>query len=151
MTIQRFLSPRKWRRLGWAGFPLLVEVVGSYYFFRTLEDEPLPESLERLSRARPKKRTDPKELVRVVDWFLQPIHGASRCRPRAAVLFRMLSRRDFDPVVVFGVSRKSKELDGHAWVLLDQEPLGEWEDPREKFVETYRYPGNGEWRRESGE
>ena len=138
------MSPWKWRRLGWARVPLLVEVASSYLIYRQIGSTPLPEFLARLSRASAKKQRDPKELVHVTDWFLQPIHGSSRCMPRAAVLFRMLNRRGFEPTVVYGVSKSGGELDGHAWVLLGGDPLGEWEDPRGKFVETYRYPVDNE-------
>jgi len=86
---------------------------------------------------------DPLDLVRVVDWFLHPIYGTSRCMPRAMILFGMLCRRGFDVTVVYGVSTSPEELDGHAWVLLCGEPLGETEDPRTRFVETYRYSVGG--------
>ncbi len=141
-----FLSPRRWRRLGWFGLPILAEVAHSYYVYQSMEGAPLPDTLERLSNARrkvTKDPLDPLELVRVVDWFLHPIYGTSRCLPRAMILFCMLCRRGFDATVVYGVSTGREELDGHAWVLLSGEPLGESEDPRAKYVETYRYPMSG--------
>lgn len=152
MNTRVFLSPRRWRQLGWSGLPLLAEVMRSYFVYQMMDAEALPVSLQRLSKASPRERGEPEELVRITDWFLHPIHGASRCMPRAAILFRMLSRRGFDPTVVYGVARGERELDGHAWVLLGGEPLGEWDDPSRKFVETYRYSGKGKgkWEKAKG-
>jgi hypothetical protein len=58
----------------------------------------------------------------------------------------MLVRRGYEPTIIFGVAKgegDDEALDGHAWVLLDGEPLSENEDPRTKFVETYRYAAKG--------
>lgn len=135
-----YLSPRRWWRLGISGLPLLVEVASAYRLYLSASSSPLPELIRRMGTARPKASLDCDELVRVTDWFLYPMYGPSRCMPRALMLYRMLSRRGLSPTVVFGVTGEGKSFDGHAWVLLDGEPLAENDDPRQKYVETYRFP-----------
>ena len=140
-TLKAYLSPRRLRRLGWPGARMLAEVIRAYRLYEDLEEEPLPEMLEKMTSAKPRPPRDPADLVRVVDWYLHPRYGRDRCMPRTVILLRMLDRRGFDAEAVFGASKKESDLDSHAWIELEGEPLAEHEDPRTNYTETYRFSG----------
>jgi hypothetical protein len=139
MLVKAHFSPRRLGRLGWPGIRRLPEVARAYRLYNKLDGAPLPDMLERMTTASSRPPCDPVDLAVVVDWFLHPMYKGDRCMPRTCILLRMLKRRGYDAAAVFGVSKGDTDLDGHAWIELEGEPLAEHTEPREKYRETFRH------------
>jgi hypothetical protein len=63
------------------------------------------------------------------------------CLTRAITLYYFLRRAGLDLTLCFGMGDMGGKLVGHCWLLKDQEPYLERQDPRLLYVETYRFPG----------
>lgn len=55
------------------------------------------------------------------------IHGLVRatCLPRALAVYGVLRRRGLQPELKLGVRRKDQEIEAHAWVELEGQPLAQ--------------------------
>jgi len=105
----------------------------------------LPKALEFVSGknvAENQDRADlDKRLANTLDqllsadvFFLRP-----KCWKRAAVLRRYLSKNGIPTTIVFGVRKDATgNLDGHAWLEFEGQPILEKASP--EYVVTYRYP-----------
>jgi hypothetical protein len=54
-----------------------------------------------------------------------PRPDQGRCLQRSLLLYRFLSENSAAPRLVIGVSRTAGRVEGHAWVLVDDAPVGE--------------------------
>jgi hypothetical protein len=63
---------------------------------------------------------------------LRPDQG--RCLQRSLLLYRFLSENSAAPRLVIGVSRTAGRVEGHAWVLVDDAPVGEPPNIARAFV-----------------
>jgi hypothetical protein len=108
---------------------------------------PLPRALE-LVAAKSKGRTTKDEtrmndLARAMDSLLRTELFVFKpsCWKRAAVLHRYLTLNGIDSRIVFGVRRGPKgEVDGHAWLESNGEPILEAAAPNYKV--TYTFPSD---------
>ena len=80
------------------------------------------------------------DLARVIDLLLSADILMFRpvCWKRAAVLHRYLSRNGTPTRIIFGVRNESGEVDGHAWLEADGQPILETTPPN--YVVTYSFP-----------
>lgn len=65
------------------------------------------------------------------------------CLERSLVAYRYLSRSGGDPILVSGVRRGGTGIQGHAWVLLDGEPVHEPAETLQEFVPVVRFGRGG--------
>ena len=81
------------------------------------------------------------DLARAIDLLLSADILMFRpvCWKRAAVLHRYLSRNGIPTRIIFGVRNESGEVDGHAWLEADGQPILETTPPN--YVVTYSFPG----------
>ena len=109
---------------------------------------PLPRALRIVAGPeRPGKRSSDlnlqERLARSIDLLLaadvlvfKPI-----CWKRAAVLHRYLAQNGIATRIIFGVRNQANgEVDGHAWLELDGEPILEKSPPQ--YIVTYRFPSD---------
>jgi hypothetical protein len=63
------------------------------------------------------------------------------CVPRGLALFAQLTRHGYGATFVSGVRRTDGSLEGHAWVLVDGEPVEAQgsPDPASIYAEQFRY------------
>ena len=100
-------------------------------------------------RPRPGARLAPAEAAafsRRIDGWLAAGRPFVRpgCLTRGIARYWLLRRAGADVELRFGLSRTAAggvAGDGHCWLTLAGEPLGEPRDPRELYVETFRLPG----------
>jgi len=80
------------------------------------------------------------DLARAIDLLLSADFLMFRpvCWKRAAVLHRYLSRNGEPTRIIFGVRNESGEVDGHAWLEADGQPILETTPPN--YVVTYSFP-----------
>ena len=83
---------------------------------------------------------DRDDLARAIDLLLSADFLMFRpvCWKRAAVLHRYLSRNGEPTRIIFGVRNESGEVDGHAWLEADGQPILETTPPN--YVVTYSFP-----------
>ena len=81
-----------------------------------------------------------EDLARAIDLLLSAdfLMFKPICWKRAAVLHRYLSRNGTRTRIVFGVRNESGEVDGHAWLEADGQPILESTPPN--YVVTYNFP-----------
>ena len=68
-----------------------------------------------------------------------PRFGVGECLVRSFVLYSLLRRFAFDPVLFIGGRLAKGDLDCHSWIEVDGEPLCEFNNPRGKFKVLYVY------------
>ena len=80
------------------------------------------------------------DLARVIDQLLSAdfLMFKPICWKRAAVLHRYLSRNGTQTRIIFGVRNDSGEVDGHAWLEADGQPILETTPP--DYLVTYSFP-----------
>jgi hypothetical protein len=80
------------------------------------------------------------DLARAIDQLLSAdlLMFKPICWKRAAVLHRYLSRNGIPTRIIFGVRNESGEVDGHAWLEADGQPILEKDPPN--YVVTYSFP-----------
>ena len=109
---------------------------------------PLP-WLVRIAWSVRRKAADDRELARIVRLTagvpaLRPIRGRDNCLERSLLAYRYLSRAGAAPVLVSGVSRRGEKIAGHAWVLLDGEPVHESAAALAEFLPVVQFGCQGE-------
>jgi hypothetical protein len=100
------------------------------------------EELLEPRRVRPGSRADVHRVAEHVDRILaaRPPLVRQGCLTRGLTMYYFLRRAGADVRLVFGIGRPAGALDGHCWIVLDDEPYRERRDPRAVFAETYRIP-----------
>jgi hypothetical protein len=68
-----------------------------------------------------------------------PRFGVGECLIRSLVLYNLLSRFAYDPVLVIGGRLAKDDLDCHSWIEVDGEPLCESNNPHRSFKVFYAY------------
>jgi len=68
-----------------------------------------------------------------------PRFGVGECLVRSLVLYNLLSRFAYDPVLVIGGRLVGGDLDCHSWIEVDGEPLCEFNNPHRNFKVLYVY------------
>jgi hypothetical protein len=109
---------------------------------------PLPRALELVAAKSKGRATKPSEetmneLARAMDSLLRAELFVFKpsCWKRAAVLHRYLTLNGISSRIVFGVRRGPKgEVDGHAWLESNGEPILEATAPNYKV--TYAFPSD---------
>ena len=81
----------------------------------------------------------------------RPFGREGDCLDRGLVNFRFLSRADLAPRLVLGVRRDGGRVDGHAWVVVKGEPVGESSSSVERFVPIAVFGRGGEPERVAGQ
>ena len=102
----------------------------------------LPRAL-RIVAGNPKRSraaTNRDDLARAIDQLLSAdfLMFKPICWKRAAVLHRYLTRNGIPTRIIFGVRNESGEVDGHAWLEADGQPILENTPPN--YVVTYSFP-----------
>lgn len=84
------------------------------------------------------------DLVYYVDrWLgLFPYNTKGNCFPRSLALYRFARRSGYAVTFFCGVRRESSGLDGHAWLMLDDQPFYESGQNWQRFTVTYSYPAD---------
>ena len=102
----------------------------------------LPRALEIVAGNGKAKRIEATEdeLAHTIDLLLATDFLMFRpvCWKRAAVLHRYLSRNGEPTRIIFGVRNESGEVDGHAWLEANGQPILENTPPN--YVVTYSFP-----------
>ncbi len=98
--------------------------------------EPKQRSLERLFST--------KRLVQIANGAVRrgPRFGVGECFIRSLVLYSLLRRFAYEPVLLIGGRLSGGAVASHSWIEVDGEPIGEREDPRHVFSVLYRYGMN---------
>lgn len=97
-----------------------------------------------LERGREPHAVEPEVVERILAYVETAIaKGAplvrGGCLTRGLARYYFLRRAGFDVSLHFGMGRvgKGKEFAGHCWLVKDDEPYFEKEDPRPLFIEMY--------------
>lgn len=109
----------------------LARLAGPYALLRVLTHHVRLETLVRWAWREPSRAPFRRDAQTVAAHAraLSRLCGASRdCLPRSLLLYRELSRRGADPRLRIGFLRAGAALVGHAWIVLNGEPLGEPRD-----------------------
>jgi hypothetical protein len=104
---------------------------------------PLPRVLSML-RPEGKVREaplSPGRLVQIADAAVRigPHFGVGECLLRSLVLYNLLCRAAYKPILVIGGRLCEGQLDCHCWIELDGNSLCEFNDPRERFKLLYTF------------
>jgi hypothetical protein len=70
---------------------------------------------------------------------LGPRFGVGECLVRSLVLYHLLRRFAFNPVLLIGGRLSEGRFDGHCWIEVDGRSLCEFNDPRRNFKLFYRF------------
>jgi Transglutaminase-like superfamily len=65
------------------------------------------------------------------------------CLTRGLTRYYFLRRAGVDVALCFGIGRLGKEFMGHCWLVNNEEPFLELEDPRPRYAEMYRISREG--------
>ena len=81
------------------------------------------------------------ELAHIVNALSRraPRFGVGECLIRSFVLYSLLRRFAYDPVLLIGIRFAKNNLDCHSWIEVDGEPLCEFNNPRSNFKVLYVY------------
>jgi galactokinase len=86
------------------------------------------ETLVRLMRRRPRRRRhDGAGVGRIVHVAHRTLRSAGRdnCLERSLLVYRYLSAAGAEPVLVIGARTGTSGVEGHVWLLVDGDPVGE--------------------------
>jgi hypothetical protein len=72
-----------------------------------------------------------------------PRFGVGECLVRSLVLYHLLRRAAYNPVLLIGARLCNGEFDGHCWIEVDGKSLCEFNDPRHVFKLVYRFEAQG--------
>lgn len=88
---------------------------------------PLPRLVRIMESSRQRARNAARErrVIRVAWWVsrLQLLRFPDNCLERSLLTYRFLSLAGADPHLMIGVARGDSGVLGHAWVVLDGEPV----------------------------
>jgi hypothetical protein len=70
---------------------------------------------------------------------LGPRFGVGECLVRSLVLYNLLRRAAFEPVLLIGGRLVEGRLDCHCWIEVDGKSINESNDPRKAFKLLYRF------------
>jgi hypothetical protein len=128
------------RMMGWVlALPLLKRVL------------PLP-ALVRLVWVRPTPGTRDVERERRVAALVRRLYGSSlvrldeNCLERSLLTYRLLARLNASPELVTGVRKQGDAVVGHAWVMVDGQPVGEPPESIEGFAPVLTFDPRGRLR-----
>jgi Transglutaminase-like superfamily len=105
---------------------------------------PLPHVLWMLEPKRKRRSScDPLELARIAGAAVRlgPRLGVGECLLRSLVLYNLLRRSAYDPVLVIGGRLSEDRLQGHCWIEIDGKPIGEPSDPGH-VARIFVHPGS---------
>ena len=105
------------RMLGWA---LLLPALKSLL--------PLPRLVRLVYRGGRRARCEKREqqIASLTRWIHRPLVPRDRgCLQRSLLAYRFLSEADADPHLFVGVRKEGNIVLGHAWVVVDGQPIGE--------------------------
>ena len=104
---------------------------------------PVPQVLKALE---PRKRyrsssLTVSELAHLVNAVSRrgPRFGVGACFIRSLMLYNVLRRFAYDPVLLIGGKLNEGDLECHCWIEVDGEPLCEFNSPRRKFEVFYAH------------
>lgn len=105
-------------------------------------------SLSRQERLLEPRRAHPFDPAREA-WIANEVDGLLAigrplvrpgCLTRGLTHYYFLRRAGVDVRLVYGISAREAEPEGHCWLVRDGEPYLERVDPRRRFLETYSIP-----------
>lgn len=105
------------------------------------------ERLVRLAWHAPRTGRDrafERQLVERVDMLGRLTGAQADCLPRSLLLYRELSKRSADPRLFLGFAGDGRPLVGHAWVVIDGEPLGEADATLSSMTAVCAFGARGE-------
>jgi hypothetical protein len=108
---------------------------------RKLADAALPELLRSITPRAPSRalsRVQAERAIGRAEWLIARLLPPETCLFRALGRYAALRRGGLAARFVMGVGPARDDIDGHAWVELDDAPWAEQVDAR--FVETFVYP-----------
>jgi hypothetical protein len=136
--------------------PIMIRLVEKYWMVLhvglvvlwvrlSLRVKSLPLVLDRLTPRSMRGRPDEAvmgDLVYYVDRWLQlfPYNKKGNCFPRSLALYWFARRLGYPVLFQCGVRKEVSNLDGHAWLTLDQQPFHEIGQHWQRFTVTFSYP-----------
>jgi hypothetical protein len=135
-------------------FPLTIELAGWRLLLPLLKRAVALNTLTRImwsergARAAGDRRES--ELQRM-NWIIATggrILISSNCLERSLVLYRLFSRAGAEPRLVLGTAAEGRPVEGHVWVELDGEPVGE--PNRHRYTSVVSFTRRGRVHRSSG-
>ena len=110
--------------------------------------------LVRLARWRKHNRHDPcrrdeqEKIVTLARWACRPMPWSDRgsCLERGLVTLRYLTAANANPTLVIGMSPRSQDIDlmhGHAWVVVNDQPVGESTASLSEFHPVMKFNADG--------
>ncbi len=134
---------RVWQELrSWGDLWLLVRTVALALRVPLLMRRPLPQLLPYLTPT-PVQRPQPEQARKAVV-FVRAYLGVFRrlmrrpCLVQGLPLYQLLREAGYGVQVHFGIAPDGKV--GHCWLTLDDQPLLEPGNPRERYLEMLQYP-----------
>jgi len=106
-------------------------------------------NLKRLEKIVEPRRKHPRDPAILADKVMACLtlsynwsHGLVKrgCLTKGVTLYRFLRRAGLDVQLCFGAGRPDSQFAGHCWLVLDNKPYLEKQDPRPVFKEVFRIP-----------
>jgi hypothetical protein len=72
-----------------------------------------------------------------------PRFGVGECLTRSFVLYNLLRRFAYSPILFIGARISEGDLECHSWIEVDGEPLCEFNNPRKNFKVLYLHKEPG--------
>src|SRR5262245_21348590 len=122
--------------------------------FRSLKHHVTLPKLVRLAGWRKPNRRDPcrrdeqEKIVTLARWACRPMPWSDRgsCLERGRVPFRYLTAANANPTLVIGMAGRAPDVDlmhGHAWVVVNDQPVGESEASLSEFHPLMKFNADG--------
>jgi hypothetical protein len=85
---------------------------------------------------------DLQKIVRYADYFLRwvPFPTRGKCLCRSLVLYSFAIQFGLPVRLLCGVRRRLRNLEGHAWLTLEDKPFLENGHPEDDYVVTFSFP-----------
>ena len=98
----------------------------------------------------PRRRSSPRpERVLAITFLARRIYRAryfvrgDNCLERSLLTYRYLAMEGMDPKLVLGASKSDEQIRGHAWVMLNGEPLMDGNEKLEQFTPLTEFGADG--------
>jgi hypothetical protein len=101
--------------------------------------------LAQLMRTRPRRGVQRERMAVVVFiaqriYRLRPFLRRDNCLERSLLTYRYLSLAGLDPRLVIGIDATDARRRGHAWIVVQGEPLYDSHESLERFVKLAEFP-----------
>jgi hypothetical protein len=100
------------------------------------------------STPQPGARRDPQRearLISLIGWLYRPdrVWASANCLERSLLLYHFFGAGGADPRLVVGMTRGATRFRGHAWVIVDGQPVGETEADMRAYTPLVTFGAGG--------